>query len=295
MSGLGDLDQYNGRFTVTPDFPKGTYAYFVTIDATGTPAFPFVLAGQYYGAAGNGFSSTGSSSAATYFTKGTYSSGPAMPELTSWTTEHSTSYAQVVSGFDPAAGPATTWPGTNSLGVRTSGSVTTPALAEPQVIQYSSSTVFVTSNNLAGYTMGPWFSADMTGGVFANFPSSSNQTFQMPLSPTPASSLTNTGMGPQGMWVNGVALFNFLDGASYINATGVDSMAGNTPAYARGHRFGGVVRTRPAGAGIAGLRVSAVFLRACRLYRKRLHSQLAHHPGRHDHLRERLERSVPSG
>jgi uncharacterized protein (TIGR03437 family) len=37
-------------------------------------------------------------------------------------------------------------------------------------------------------------------------------------------------MGPQGMWVNGVVMFNFLDGASYINATGADAQVGNTPA-----------------------------------------------------------------
>ena len=30
--GLGDLDQYNGRFCKTPDFPDGRYCYFVTID-----------------------------------------------------------------------------------------------------------------------------------------------------------------------------------------------------------------------------------------------------------------------
>jgi uncharacterized protein (TIGR03437 family) len=230
VSGIGDLDQYNGRFTVTPEFPGGTYAYFVTIDATGTPAFPFVIAGQYYGTVGSGFSTTGASSATNYFNAGTYATGPAAPELTSWTTEHSTQYAQVVSGFDPAAGPSTTWPGTNNVGAMTSGSVTTPALAEPQKIEYSSSTVYVTSNGLASYPMGPWFSADMTAGVFVNFPSGSSVTFQMPASPSAASALTNTGMGPQGMWVNGVVLFNFLDGASYINSTGQDSMAGNTPA-----------------------------------------------------------------
>jgi len=27
IPGSGDLDQYNGRFTVTPDYPSGTYAY----------------------------------------------------------------------------------------------------------------------------------------------------------------------------------------------------------------------------------------------------------------------------
>ncbi|MEZ6139498.1 MAG: YHYH protein [Zavarzinella sp.] len=29
---LGDLDECNGRFCVTPDFPEGTYAYFLTKD-----------------------------------------------------------------------------------------------------------------------------------------------------------------------------------------------------------------------------------------------------------------------
>jgi uncharacterized protein (TIGR03437 family) len=218
-SATGDLDQYNGRFTVTPEFPAGTYAYFVTIDGSGVPAFPYIVAGQYYGTVGSGFSTSGASAATTYFNAGAYSAGPSEPELTSWTTTHAKSYAQVVSGYDPAAGPSITWLGT-----------TTPALAEPQKIQYTPSTIFVTSNGLAGYPMGPWFSADMTSGVFVNFPAGTSTTFQMPASPSAATTHTNTGMGPQGMWVNGVAMFNFLDGASYINATGVDSQAGNTPA-----------------------------------------------------------------
>ncbi len=51
IAGLGDLDQYNGRFTVTPDFPNGTYAYFVTRASDGTPAFPYIINVQYYGTA----------------------------------------------------------------------------------------------------------------------------------------------------------------------------------------------------------------------------------------------------
>jgi len=41
----GDLDQYNGRFCKTPDYPNGRYCYFVTIDATeaGNPVFPYIL------------------------------------------------------------------------------------------------------------------------------------------------------------------------------------------------------------------------------------------------------------
>ena len=36
VAGLGDLDECNGRFGVTPEFPSGTYAYFVTT------TFPFI-------------------------------------------------------------------------------------------------------------------------------------------------------------------------------------------------------------------------------------------------------------
>jgi hypothetical protein len=51
----GDLDKYNGRFCKTPEYPSGTYAYFVTIDAAGNAAFPYIIGMEYYGApdAGN--------------------------------------------------------------------------------------------------------------------------------------------------------------------------------------------------------------------------------------------------
>jgi hypothetical protein len=49
-----DLDRYNGRYCVTPDYPSGTYAYFVTINADGTPAFPYILGRQYYGVVAGG-------------------------------------------------------------------------------------------------------------------------------------------------------------------------------------------------------------------------------------------------
>lgn len=47
--GQGDLDQYNGRFCKTPEFPEGRYCYFVTIDQTeeGNPVFPYILGPSY--------------------------------------------------------------------------------------------------------------------------------------------------------------------------------------------------------------------------------------------------------
>lgn len=55
VPGLGDLDAYNGRFGVTPEYPAGTYAYFVTLDADGEGLYPYVIGPRYYGvvAAGN--------------------------------------------------------------------------------------------------------------------------------------------------------------------------------------------------------------------------------------------------
>jgi YHYH protein len=43
-----DLDEHNGRLCVTPEFPGGTYAYFVSINADGTPKFPYYLGRLYY-------------------------------------------------------------------------------------------------------------------------------------------------------------------------------------------------------------------------------------------------------
>ncbi|MDB6028533.1 MAG: hypothetical protein JWM68_4756 [Verrucomicrobiales bacterium] len=44
-----DLDEYNGRICITPEFPTGTYAYFVTITSNGLPTYPYNLGKQYYG------------------------------------------------------------------------------------------------------------------------------------------------------------------------------------------------------------------------------------------------------
>lgn len=49
VPGSGHLDQFNGRWCRTPEFPNGTYAYFATVDAAGAPAFPYLVHRQYYG------------------------------------------------------------------------------------------------------------------------------------------------------------------------------------------------------------------------------------------------------
>ena len=43
-----ELDANNGRFCVTPDYPQGVYAYFLTIDANNDPVFPYVVGSNFY-------------------------------------------------------------------------------------------------------------------------------------------------------------------------------------------------------------------------------------------------------
>lgn len=46
---LGDLDEYNGRFCTTPEYPNGIYAYFATIDSkvSSSPVYPYVVGERF--------------------------------------------------------------------------------------------------------------------------------------------------------------------------------------------------------------------------------------------------------
>jgi len=62
-TGGGDLDEHNGRFCVTPDYPNGVYAYFATInrinDSIGPfqgfrrPQFPYLIGDSYHSVPNN--------------------------------------------------------------------------------------------------------------------------------------------------------------------------------------------------------------------------------------------------
>lgn len=43
------LDEHNGRFCVTPEYPNGTYAYFCTVDASWNSAYPYAVGPTFYG------------------------------------------------------------------------------------------------------------------------------------------------------------------------------------------------------------------------------------------------------
>jgi len=50
FSNSGDLDEYNGRFEKTSEFPYGTYVYHATLNVTdnSTPSFPYFIGNEYY-------------------------------------------------------------------------------------------------------------------------------------------------------------------------------------------------------------------------------------------------------
>jgi len=41
VEGSGHLDEFNGRFAVTPEYPEGTYAYYATVDADHNGQYPY--------------------------------------------------------------------------------------------------------------------------------------------------------------------------------------------------------------------------------------------------------------
>jgi hypothetical protein len=43
------LDEHNGRFCITPEYPQGIYAYFCTVDDNWNSAYPYAVGPTFYG------------------------------------------------------------------------------------------------------------------------------------------------------------------------------------------------------------------------------------------------------
>lgn len=43
------LDEHNGRFCITPEYPSGIYCYFATVDANHNSYYPYLVGPTYYG------------------------------------------------------------------------------------------------------------------------------------------------------------------------------------------------------------------------------------------------------
>ena len=166
-----------------------------------------------------------------YFSVASNSSNPL---LTSWATANSGLYARIRTN---TAGPVmTTW-----------SSQTLPAYSDVQSVSYSASNVYVSAAGLASYVMGPWF-LDGISTVFPNQPKNQKATMRFPLVPLNGAAHSSTSLGAVGMYVNGVAVFNMLDGYGYVNSSGTDSGNGGDGVWERDAKFGEALTFDPANA-----------------------------------------------
>ena len=82
-----------------------------------------------------------------------------------------------------------------------------------QIVQYTTTDVYVSSSCIPDYSIGPWFQNPNTP---------SNQSFVTKFTRNPVQNtgtLTNTPMGNIGMWINGVSIYNQKDGYYWNNST----------------------------------------------------------------------------
>jgi len=215
--GSGDLDQYNGRYCVTPDFPNGVYAYFVTISSTGAAAFPYYLGPQFYATESGGNVTSISETTSTYYvTHALTGSTSTTPALYSWLLRYTSQLAEILYDKNGTlTGPTTTWTGN-----------TTAIDADIQEIRYSTNYVYLNISGLASHLMGPWYLNAAKTQAFPNLPTNQNTYSRIPLSTSIPTGKPLTTGGSQGRWVNGVSMFNMLDFASWSNSSQADVMPG---------------------------------------------------------------------
>ncbi len=136
------------------------------------------------------------------------------PQLNSWVTSTSRSYARVwqTTAAKTANATSTTWPTAGT----TNGGQTKPAYTDIARVLYSTNYVYVYTTGLPSWTMGPWPTN------FPNWPSDRNGLHRFPRTPSIPTTKTGTqgqGIDADAIGVNGVALFNCLDGQSYSATT----------------------------------------------------------------------------
>lgn len=83
-----------------------------------------------------------------------------------------------------------------------------------QSVQYSANNVYVSTQGIPTYVVGPYLDGN------PNQAGNQNAIFKFPLTPAQnTGSLVSTPMGNIGVFVNGVAMFNYSDGVSWKNST----------------------------------------------------------------------------
>lgn len=98
--------------------------------------------------------------------------------------------------------------------------ITDAVAANVQTVQYSTNWVYITTNGIPAYITGPFLDGNPSLATSQN-----GAIFKMPLNPTQnTGTATATTGGNIGLFINGVALFDYRDGVSWKNST--SSLAG---------------------------------------------------------------------
>lgn len=146
------------------------------------------------------------------------------PLLDSWLTAYSGQYARIYEAdSDRLNGiTLTTWPRPGRTGVN--GGQATPTYCGVHEVSFSSSWVYVKTTGLGSHVMGPWF---VTGtNLFQNMPKNLAATFRLPRVPQVVTPRTLTGLGPIGVFVDGVMMFDGRDAFSVSSPSGAEGNNG---------------------------------------------------------------------
>jgi hypothetical protein len=97
-----------------------------------------------------------------------------------------------------------------------------------QKVQYSDNYTYINCSGIPAYIIGPYL--DGNPALATN----NDHLFRIPLNPEAQSgSNVSTPMGPTGIFINGVPIYNYADGASYNSSTGNDNMMGGDGVWNR--------------------------------------------------------------
>ncbi|MGB1032595.1 MAG: YHYH protein, partial [Flavobacteriales bacterium] len=99
--------------------------------------------------------------------------------------------------------------------------------ANVQMVQYSDDNAYVNCSGIPAYIVGPYPDGNPA------LATDNEWLFRIPINPTPASNATTTPMGPIGVFVNGVPMYNDADGASYSSQQNADDMMGGDGVWNR--------------------------------------------------------------
>ncbi len=149
------------------------------------------------------------------------SSQAADARIESWFTTFSGKYGRVyLTDADRISGHAvTTWS-------RGSISQALPAYCGVHEISSSAGWVYLRTTGFGSHTMGPWYASAAHTTLFMNVPRSSATLFRIPRAPTVPVTKTLTGLGPIGLFVDGVIMFDTRDAFSVSAASGTEANPG---------------------------------------------------------------------